>query len=239
MLSSLLLKLLKRDQLSLDEQKVVLGLCEEVITFRPGDEIVTEGARPSFSCIIVSGWAARVKWLPDGRRAISALHIAGDFVDLHSLLLRPMDHAVVALTVCRIAKAPHDRLRGVTERYPHLTRLLWLDTLIDAAIHREWNVGLGRRSAASRLAHLFCELLLRFRAVGMADRPAYDFPLTQAIMADVLGLSAVHVNRSLQELRREGLVSLEAGRLHILDWEKLTKRGDFDPAYLNLSSEPR
>ena len=140
---------------------------------------------------------------------------------------------------CRIATVPHHRLRTVTERYPHLTRLLWLDTLIDAAIHREWIAGLGRRSAVSRLAHLFCELLLRCDAVGLAKGLAYDLPLTQIIVADVLGLSTVHVNRSLQELRQLRLVRFEGGLLEILDWQRLTVVADFDPSYLNLRSEPR
>ncbi len=239
MVSPLLLKLQKHDQLSPDEQRVVEDLRSGVISFRPNDEIVREGDRPSFSSIVLNGWAGRVKTLPDGRRSILALHLSGDFVDLHSLLLRPMDHSVIALTACKIAKVPHDQLREVTERYPHLTRLLWLDTLVDAAIHREWMVGLGRRAAAAHLAHLLCELFLRCQAVSLTRGMVFDFPLSQPVLADVLGLSAVHVNRSLQELRQERLLTLEAGRLEILDWERLADRAAFDPAYLNMSIEPR
>src|ERR1700761_8691024 len=151
MVSPLLLKLQKHDQLTDQEQRVVEELRSGAVSFRPNEDIVCEGDRPNFSSIVLNGWAGRVKTLPDGRRSILALHLSGDFVDLHSLLLRPMDHSVVALTACRIAKVPHEQLREVTERYPHLTRLLWLDTLVDAAIHREWMVGLGRRAAAANL----------------------------------------------------------------------------------------
>jgi CRP-like cAMP-binding protein len=239
MASPLLLKLQKRDHLSAEEQEVVEALRGAVRDFEPGEAIVRQGDRPSFSSVMQSGWAARVKFLADGQRAISALHMAGDFVDLHSLLLKPMDHSVLALTPCRIVTVPHEDLRRATERCPHLTRILWLDTLIDAAIHREWIAGLGRRSAASRLAHLFCELLMRAEAVGLVERLGYDLPLTQAMLADVLGITAVHVNRSLQELRQNALVRFEGGRLTIIDWDRLAELADFDPAYLNLTSEPR
>jgi CRP-like cAMP-binding protein len=235
----LLLKLQKRDRLSSDEQDVLETIRSSTQTLKPGDEIVREGDRPSFSCLMLQGWSARTKFLSGGRRAISALHLAGDFVDLHSFLLRPMDHSVVALTPCKIGVVPHDRLKVVTERHSHLTRLLWLDTLVDAAIHREWIAGLARRSAANRLAHLFCELLLRSEAVGRVDELSYDLPLTQGVLADVLGLSTVHVNRSLQELRQDQLISLQRTKLRILDWDRLTELADFDPAYLNLSGEPR
>jgi CRP-like cAMP-binding protein len=237
--SPLLLKFERRDRLSGEEQHVLEAIRSANQTLRAGDELVREGDRPSFSCLMLQGWSARVKVLSGGQRAISALHLAGDFVDLHSLLLRPMDHSVVALTACKIAIVPHDRLKAVTERHPHLTRLLWLDTLVDAAVHREWIAGLARRSAASRLAHLFCELLLRCDAVGRVNDLSYDLPLTQAILADTLGLSTVHVNRSLQELRQDRLVSLERNRLKILNWDRLAELADFDPAYLNLSGEPR
>src|SRR4051812_38544127 len=155
-INPLLVKLQKRDQLSPEEQVIVEALRNTTQVAEAGDEVVREGDRPGFSAVVLSGWAARVKFLAGGRRTISALHMAGDFVDLHSLLLRPMDHSVVALTRCKMAVVPHEQLRIVTERHPHLTRLLWLETLVDAAIHREWIAGLGRRSAVSRLAHLFC-----------------------------------------------------------------------------------
>lgn len=239
MASPLLQKLQKRDQLSSEEQHVVATLRSTTYQVEAGGDIVREGDRPGFSSVLLSGWAARARVLANGGRAISALHLAGDFVDLHSFLLRPMDHSVVALTACRIAAVPHEQLRTATERHPHVARLLWLNTLIDAAIHREWMTGLARRSAVGRLAHLFCELLLRCQAVGLVEELAYDFPLTQPTLADVLGISTVHVNRSLKELRQDGLIRFGAGRLKILDWEGLTHVADFDPAYLNLTSEPR
>lgn len=239
MANPLLLKLQRRDLLSPEEQEAVETLRGAVRDFAPGDAIVRQGDRPSFSSVLQSGWAARVKFLADGQRAISALHLAGDFVDLHSFLLKPMDHSVLALTACRILTVPHDQLRVATARHPHLARVLWLDTLIDSAIQREWIAGLGRRSAASRLAHLICELLMRCQAVGLADGLGYDLPLTQTLLGDALGITAVHVNRSLQELRQNRLIRFEGGRLTIINWDRLVELADFDPAYLNLTREPR
>lgn len=239
MAGSLLLKLKKRDHLSAEETEVVKALCAAGKAFKPGEPIVREGDRPGFSSIVQSGWAGRVKFLAEGRRTISAVHLAGDFVDLHSFLLKPMDHTVVALTECRISTVPHDRLKAATERHPHLARLFWLETLVDAAIHREWIACLGRRTAASRLAHLFCELLMRTEAVDLSDGLSYGLPLKQAVLADCLGITAVHVNRSLKALRRDGLIKFDDGRLTIANWDRLTELADFDPTYLNLTSEPR
>ena len=135
-----------------------------------------------------------------------AIHVVGDFVDLHSFVLKTMDHSVGALTRCRVALVPHEFLQGVTERLPHLTRLLWLDTLVDAATHREWIVGMGRRSALEQLAHLICELYVRLEVLGQVDGATFDLPLTQTDLGDALGLSLVHINRTVRELREAGLL---------------------------------
>lgn len=240
MASSLLLKLQQRDHLSAEEKAVVKDLCNASRTFAPGEPLVREGDRPGHSSIVESGWAGRVKFVGEGAaRTISALHLAGDFIDLHSFLLKPMDHAVIALTECRMSLVPHDRLRIATEKYPHLARLFWLDTLVDAAIHRSWIACLGRRSAAQRLAHLFCELLIRCQVVGRVEELSYDLPLTQTVLADTLGITTTHLNRSLQELRAKELIRFGSGRLRILNWDRLRELADFDPAYLNMTCEPR
>src|SRR5262249_23301560 len=151
-----------------------------------------------------------------GQRQIVELHVAGDFADLHSFTLKRLEHDILTLTPCTVAVVPHDKLREITERYPHLTRVYWFLTNLDAAIHRERMVSLGQRSALSRMAHLFCELFARLQIVGLTSGEGYDFPLTQAELGEYLGLTSVHVNRTLQELRRRNLIHLENRRLTIL-----------------------
>jgi CRP-like cAMP-binding protein len=164
--------------------------------------------------------------------------VLGDFVDLHSFLLGKMDHGVVALTPCRVGVVPHEELRAITERYPHLTRLLWLSTLIDGAIHREWLVAMGRRSALGHTAHLICELFLRLQAVGQVDGTTMQLPITQAELGDTLGISTVHVNRVVQELRNQGLITWRGEKLTIDDWDALRNAAEFDPTYLHLNAKP-
>jgi CRP-like cAMP-binding protein len=133
----------------------------------------------------------------------------------------------------------HTSLKTITETSPHLTRLLWLDTLIDGAIHREWIVGMGRRTKKAHLAHLICELYLRLQVVGLTEGQSFQFPLTQLELADVIGASVVHLNKSLQALRRENMFTWTNRVITILDWERLQEYADFNPLYLNLSIESR
>lgn len=237
--SALIRALEQRDKISDEEREVLEGLPAREVEFAAGDVIVKEGSRPAVSSIVVRGTAARSQILADGGRQIVALHVPGDFVDLHSFLLKRMAHGVIALSSVRIAQVPHDHLRVVTERHPHLTRLLWLATLIDAAIHREWIVSIGRRNGPERLAHLLCEMFVRLRAVGLAEDFTFPLPLTQAELGDVIGFSVVHANRMVQILRKEGLVRWQDARVTILDWQRLQDRCSFDPDYLVLEREPR
>jgi CRP-like cAMP-binding protein len=170
---------------------------------------------------------------------LTALHVPGDFVDLHALLLRKMDHSVMALTECRVVFVPHPDLVAITENAPHLTRLLWLSTTIDAAIQREMIASVGRRTPLQHLAHTICELYLRLEVVGLAESGKFRFAITQSELADVLGLSLVHTNRTVQDLRATGLVQWSQTDVQITDMDRLTRLAGFDPTYLNLSSEPR
>jgi CRP-like cAMP-binding protein len=237
--NSLLQALELRDTLTADERAAVLGAASSEVDFEAGQDIVKEGARPNACSLVVSGLAARYIVLAGGGRQFTALHVPGDFVDLQSLLLKRMDHAVLALAPTRVARVAHAALRQITVDFPHLARLLWLMTLVDGAIHREWILSMGRRQAPARLAHLICELFVRFRAVAKADGLSFSLPLTQAQMGDVLGISAVHLNRTLQELRREGLISWQGHAVAIKDWQRLQSLAEFDPAYLSLEREPR
>ena len=182
--------------------------------------------------MLLEGFVYRHKMLPEGRRQILSFQIPGDFVDLHSFLLKTMDHAVSTLTPCKLVFVPHASLRRITQEFPGLTRALWWDVALDGAIFREWMVGLGRRSAQGRIAHLICETLYRLRAIGLADQDRYFFPVKQVELADAVGMSAVHVNRVLQEFRRAGIVENNRGQLVIHDLARLCRIGDFEPSYL-------
>jgi CRP-like cAMP-binding protein len=238
-ISQLIRKLERRDTLSDEEKQVLEGAVAWVKEARLDEDLVREGERPSESSLLLEGFAARYKLLRNGKRQITALHIPGDFVDLHSFLLKKMDHGVVALTRCRVGLVPHTTLREITETHLHLGRLLWLSTLIDAAIHREWLVAMGRRPALHQIAHLVCELFLRLQSVELTQHMSFELPLTQAELGDVLGLSTVHVNRVIQQLRTDGLVTWSEQRIVIEDWARLQQVAEFDPTFLNLEDEPR
>ena len=238
MTNALIEKLTRRDVVSASE---IAALAEVLDPPRKVDahvDIVLEHAYAEHSILLLEGFTARYSTLSDGRRQITEINVAGDFVDLHSLLMKQMDHGVVTLTPCVIAHAPHSRLRRLTEEHAHLTRLLWLDTIVDAAIHRQWLVAMGRRSGLGHLAHLVCELFTRLSAVGLTEGQTFNLPLTQTVLSDALGLSTVHVNRLIAELRREGLVRWSNPQVEILDWPRLSQIAEFDPTSLRLHSQP-
>ena len=216
-----------------DERQALLDLPLTIRTYAPDQDIVRDGDRPSECCLILDGFVFRYKLLTDGRRQILAFHTPGDIPDLQSLHLEVMDHSVAALVFTRVAAISHKDMNALCRQYPGLAAALWRDTLIDAAMFREWMVGLGRRPAHERIAHLLCEMTLRLAAVGLSDGRSCNLPITQVELGDALGLTAVHVNRVLQDLRRDGLITLSSSRLTVLDWKSLQKVGDFDPAYLH------
>lgn len=238
MANALIDKLSRRDRLGADEIKALQAALEPPRTVPAGQDLVRQRERPGQSTLLVRGFSARYTSLSDGRRQLTEINVMGDFVDLHSFLMQPMDHGVLTLTPCEVSCVSHGALRRITEQHPHLTRLLWLDTLIDAAIHRQWLVGMGRRSGLGRFAHLLCELCMRLEVVGQASGKSFQLPLTQPELGDALGLSAVHVNRLLAELRGEGLVEWRSPDVRILNWGRLVRIAEFDPAYLRLESSP-
>ena len=233
----LIRNLAQHDQLSEEERQVLLGAIARDRLVGPNEDIISEGDRPWGSTILVEGFAARYKVQAEGVRRISAIHVPGDFVDLHSFLLRKMDHGVLALTACRLSAVPHDNLDRITREHPHLTRILWLSTVIDGAVHREWLVQMAGGQAYRRTAHLICELFVRLRAVELTDDCCFAFPLTQTDFGDMVGITNVHMNRTLMELRSDGLVTWKGGTVTIHDWDRLKQTAHFDPDYLNLPSE--
>lgn len=241
MIEALILNLEARDTVSKDEAQLLHSLVVRERSFAVDEDLVVQGSRPNCSTLLLSGIAARYKVMEDGKRQITALHVAGDFVDLHAFPLKIMDHGIVALSPCHAAFLDHADLKKITETQPHLTRLFWLSTVIDGAIHREWIVAMGRRSKISHLAHLFCELFVRLRVVGETKENSFAFPLKQSELADVLGISLVHLNKTLSLLRNKQVLewSQKTRTIEILNWKGLAKLAEFDPAYLNLHVEPR
>ena len=224
-------------KLSPQEKEALLALPMNVKEFGADQDIIREGERPAESCLLLEGFACRYKILPDGRRQIMSFHTPGDIPDLLSIQLRVMDHSLGTLVPSKLAFIPHEPLRELTRQYPGIAGAFWRDTLIDAAIFREWMVGLGRRSALQRIAHLLCEMAVRIAAVGLADKHVYDLPVTQAELGDALGLSTVHVNRVLQQLRGSGLFTFRGSTVTVCDWNGLKVAGEFDPTYLHLERD--
>jgi CRP-like cAMP-binding protein len=219
-----------------DEEKEALGsLPMSVKVFGADQDIVREGDCPVECCLVLEGMVFRYLMLDDGRRQIMGFYIPGDIPDLQSLHIKIMDHSVGTLVPTIVGLIPHQSLNNLNARYPRIANALWRDTIVDAAMFRLWMVGLGRKSAHERIAHLFCELLMRFKAVGIAkDALTCEFPMTQTELGDALGLSTVHVNRVVQDLRADGLIILRGSSLHINDWERLQQRAKFNPTYLHL-----
>ena len=203
-------------------------------TFARDAYIVREG-EPTTSCsYLMSGFAYRQKLVSTGNRQIISFHIPGEFVDLQNGLLDVADHNVQSLSRCEVAVVPKPALLQLMANHPQIARAVWLDTLIDASVFREWVVNVGSRNARSRIAHLLCELVLRLRSAGLCDeRGECEFPLTQEQLADATGLTSVHTNRTLQALRRDRLISLSTNKLTVLDWDGLDEVGDFNERYLH------
>ncbi len=203
----------------------------------PRRDIVREGDDPKAVRLILNGWACRYKGLPDGRRQIVGFFIPGDFCDFNVYILKEMDHTIGAITRVQYAAISPEDMNRLTETRPRIAQAFWWQELVNAAIQREWLLNIGQRSAYERIAHLLVELYLRLRAVGLAENGSCEFPITQNDLAEATGLTPVHVNRTLQELRRDGLIELAHRRLTIPKLDKLMGVAMFNPNYLHLDHE--
>jgi CRP-like cAMP-binding protein len=235
---TLLMKLRVRDEVGPVEEEALRNAVGEIRDLPADRTFIREGQELSVSTLLIDGLVCRYKDLRNAERQITALHISGDFVDLHSFSLKRLDHNIMTLTPCRVAFVPHARLIEITETLPHLTRLLWFSTNLDAAIQREWELSLGRRTAVAKAAHLFCELRVRLSLIGMADEQGYQLKLTQTELAECIGLTAVHVNRTLRELRERGLMEFRRGEVVIMDLPGLERLAEFRTNYLYLERRP-
>ncbi|KAA0121633.1 Crp/Fnr family transcriptional regulator [Methylobacterium sp. P1-11] len=215
------------------DRAALLKVSEDVQLVPAGTDLVREGDPPAGVFLILDGIACRYKLRAGGARQIMAYLVPGDACDLDVALLEFMDHSITTLSDCTVVRIAPETVRDLLHR-PAVAAALRKSTLVDEATLREWLLNVGRRSAVERLAHLFCELFLRLRAVGRADENAFALPLTQQDLADTTGQSTVHVNRALQELRSRGMIELQQRRLTILDLPKLKQLAEFKSGYLHL-----
>jgi len=223
----------RRVALTNEDKEAMVALPWSKRVFNRDAYLAREGEPTSVCTVLLNGLAFRQKLVSDGRRQIISFHIAGEFLDVQNCLLDVADHNVQALNRASVAAVHKSALIDLMGARVSIRQAIWLDSLIDSSVFREWVVNLGRRDARGRIAHLLCELADRLRAAGVADGETYDFPLTQEQIADATGLTAVHTNRTLQSLRKDGLISLSSSRLAILDWDALVEIGDFNERYLH------
>lgn len=236
-LDPLVQKLRQWTTLDAREGEAVHALPYQLQRVDAGDFIVRDGERPTRSCLLISGYAFRQKLVADGGRSISAIHLRGDMVDLQSSFLGVADHSVQALTRCSVAFIPRDAVKELAFSFPKVGMALWCDTLVDSSIFREWLANIGRRDAASRIAHLLCEFGVRFEAAGLGEKLAYELPMTQEQLADCTGLTSVHVNRTLKSLEASGDITRSMRHVAIADWEKISSTADFESEYLHLAAD--
>ena len=221
-----------------DERNRLEASITEIRRLEPRQTIVRAGRQLHESTLLVDGFMCRYIDDRNGLRQLVAVHVPGDFVDLHSFPLKVLDHDVATLTSATVAIVPHSRLDGLMRDCPRLTRKLWFSTLIDAAIHRAWLFRLGRLDAVGRVAHFLCETNARLVSAGLSDGRRFTLGVTQADLAEICGLTNVHVNRVLRHLREERLCTFRSSLVEILDPQLLVARGQFDPAYLNIDDMP-
>ena len=234
----LLRKLEHFTRLSPEDRAAALRLCaERPQRYSARDDLVREGEAPRFARIVIEGWACRYKHLEDGRRQVVGLFVPGDLCDLNIFVLRQMDHYIGAVTPVTVAQVTREVFEEVTLGHPRLLQALWWDTLVNMAILREWVTNLGARTAYERITHLMCEVFVRLRAAGRTQGLSCEFPLTQVLIADITGLSTVHVSRTLTEIREEGLVDIRDRTLTIRDPDALMRAALFNPDYLHLGRE--
>lgn len=223
-------------KLSEEERAALAALPMQVAQFDAYQDIVREGDRPSRCFAVLDGFVSTYKTTLAGKRQIAAYHVPGDVPDIQSLHLKVLDNSISTVGPCRLGFVQHDALRALFDAHPRIGAAFWRISLIDAALVREWMLNTGRREAYARMAHLFCELITRLDAVGLAPDRTCPLPMTQPELADALGITPVHVNRTLADLKDAGLITLRSKRLTVHDWDGLVAAGEFDPTYLHLGS---
>ena len=219
--------------LSERDRQALLSLPFTARSMPAGAHLVRDGDPTEHCCLLLGGFAYRHKITGEGGRQIISIHMASEFVDLQNVLLDVSDHSVQTLTEAEIAFMPREAIADLAMSSPSIGRALWMQTLIDASIFREWVVNVGRRDSRARVAHLLCEFSLRLEAAGLANNHHYELPMTQEQLADAVGLTSVHVNRVLRHLGEEGLINRNKRSIEIVDWHRMRRAGDFNERYLH------
>jgi CRP-like cAMP-binding protein len=219
------------------DEEALLALPHRARAVEPHHYIVREREKATHSCLMISGFSIRHKIVVNGARQIVAIHMKGDMVDLQNSMLSTADHSVQMLTKGEVALIPRDAIQQLALERPRIGMAMWKDTLVDGSVFREWIANVGRRDARTRVAHLLCEFALRLKVAGLGEHTDYQLPMTQEQLADAVGLTSVHVNRTLQALEADHLISRTNRSVTIGDWQRLADAGDFDPTYLHLQEE--
>jgi CRP-like cAMP-binding protein len=221
--------------LSTSDEQALLNLPHTIVKVTKNQTLISDGDIVLNCYALLSGYCARLKLVGDGGRQIVSIHMKGDLVDLQNAIVGTADHSVQTLTACRMARIPIKAIHELTNASPRIKDAMWHDTLVDGSIYREWVANVGRRDAHTRICHLLCEFALKLEAVSLGEQLDYELPMTQEQLADATGLTAVHVNRTLMDLAREGLIERATPRSVVIgDWKRLAAAGDFNPAYLHL-----
>lgn len=239
MLRALFARLSGYGELPAEEQKRLHAAAGNLQIARKGEDLVIQGSSPTTSFLILRGLAGRYTISADGQRQIVSILIPGDFADLPSLFLQPIDHSILCFTDCEVVHFPHRELLAKIREFGPLTAMLWRNTLVDGAIARKWLAATAFLNAEARAAHFLCEMYLRLERVSLAADLRFELPLSQSELSDILGMSSVHMNRTVQSLREAGLVTWRDREIIIHDWDALAAQGQFDPAYLGWGPDVR
>lgn len=224
----------RRISLTVEEHSLLEAAISEVKTQYARTTVVRAGEEIRTSTLLVDGFMSRYIDDRRGLRQLVAIHVPGEFVDLHAFPMHVLDHSIGTLTAVTLALVPHERLALMADARPELTRKLWFSTLVDASLHRAWLFRVGRLDSVGRVAHFLSEMNARLEAVELSDGQRFMLGTTQADLAEVCGLTSVHVNRVIRQLREMGLCLFRSPQVEILDRAALERRGNFDPHYLYL-----
>jgi CRP-like cAMP-binding protein len=235
-LERFLARLLRHSELTDREQTAILGLSCHPAQMRPRQDIVSPGRIVDHACLIGKGLAARFDQMRNGRRQTTALHIPGDMADLHSVVRPKARWSITALAPTTVLRVPHVELRRLADTHQGIALAFWRDASIDASTIAKWLVCIGQKNARERVAHLFCEMGVRLETAGFGARHAFDLPMTQDQIADAVGITAVHLNRTMQDLRSTSIFSFNGGLVEISDWSAFAAIADFDPTYMELGN---
>lgn len=220
-----------RHDMSQAEKELLESLVESTRTISRPERILEQGRVYEHSTMLIDGFVLRTLDGPLQRYGVS-FQVPGDFIDLHCFALRRLDHNIDTIGTVTLGFVPHERIAWVMEEHPHLARLFWFSTLLDAAMHREWVMKLEQLTTARRLAHIFSEIWRRLEMVGLGDALGFHTPLTQENLAEMSGASTIHVNRAIGELRELGFADMLRGRVNIPSRSALEQFANFEPDYL-------